>query len=233
MYIAIISDIHSNLEALERTLELARERSVDEIICLGDIVGYGADPNACIDLVRDRTPYVLLGNHDQAAVDLSMTEHFNPYARLAAEWTHDEITPENAAYVSGLPLTLQRHGVLFVHSSPFEPEQWHYIISPADAKFNFEHFTEPICFLGHSHTPGVFSEDLWARDVVRGNRFIVNVGSVGQPRDGNWQLSFGVFDTEQWTYHNVRADYDVKTAAAKIRQAGLPKPLAERILIGR
>jgi predicted phosphodiesterase len=233
MKIAIISDIHSNLEALEAALGVIKKRNIDEVICLGDVIGYGANPNECIDLIRKATPYVLLGNHDEAAIDLSRTEYFNPFARIAAEWTHQQLTEENKDFIAQLPFSIERNGVHFVHSSPYQPEEWHYILSPADAQLNFAYFMESICFVGHSHVPGIFCEDIWTRDVVAGKKFIVNVGSIGQPRDNDWRLSFGVFDTELWRYENIRVEYDVNSASKKIRTAGLPKALADRILVGR
>ncbi len=233
MRIAIISDIHSNIEALQQAAAILKNKRVDEIICLGDIIGYGASPNECISLIREMTPHILLGNHDEAAIDLEKAEYFNPYARIAAEWTHDQLTPDHQDFVRSLPFKIVRENLLFVHASPYEPQEWHYIITPADAQFNFAYFPEPICFVGHSHVAGIFCEDIWAREVVRGKKFIVNVGSIGQPRDNDWRLSLGIFDTLAWTYENIRSEYDVQSAAAKIRKAGLPKPLAERILVGR
>ena len=233
MRIAIISDIHSNLEALEKSLDVIRDKNVDEIVCLGDIIGYGANPNECIDLIRSTTPHILLGNHDEAAIDLSKTEYFNPFARIAAEWTNSTLTEENKSFVENLPFTENRHGLFFVHASPHEPEEWHYILSPSDAQYNFQYFLEPICFVGHSHVPGIFCEDIWTREVVDGKKFILNVGSVGQPRDNDWRLSFGIFDTDAWKYENIRAEYNAQAAADKIRRAGLPKALADRILVGR
>ncbi len=233
MRIAIVSDIHGNLEALEKVLSVIRERKVDFIVCLGDIVGYGASPNACIELIRSVTSHIILGNHDEAAVQLEKMEYFNPYARIAAEWTHEELTVENKTFIQNLPFQLNHEGVLFVHSSPYEPEEWHYIITPTDAAFNFGYFTQPVCFIGHSHIPDVFCEDNKTLEVERGKKFIVNIGSVGQPRDSDWRSSFGIFDTGSWTYQNVRTDYDVDTAASKIRKAGLPKSLADRLFIGR
>lgn len=233
MRIAIISDIHSNLEALEKSLEIIATRGVDEIVCLGDIIGYGANPNECISLIRNATPYILLGNHDEAAIRLSQTEYFNPFARIAAEWTNSVLTEENKSFVENLQFTEKRNGLFFVHASPHEPEEWHYILSPADAQYNFQYFLEPICFVGHSHVPGIFCDDIWTREVIQGKKFIVNIGSIGQPRDHDWRLSFGIFDTETWQYENVRSEYNVQAASDKIRKAGLPKALADRILVGR
>jgi diadenosine tetraphosphatase ApaH/serine/threonine PP2A family protein phosphatase len=233
MRIAILSDIHGNLEALTKALSLVAERGVDSIICLGDTVGYGANPNECLDLMMKATPNILLGNHDEAAVNLDAKEEFNSMARTAIEWTADVLTKEHKDYLSVLPYTLELEGALFVHASPHEPEQWHYIISPMDAHKNFYAFTEQICFVGHTHAAAVFGEDVWARNVEQGKRFIVNVGSVGQPRDMNPRLSFGIFDTAEWKYENVRSEYDVETASEKIRAAGLPRMLADRLLVGR
>ena len=233
MRIAIISDIHSNLEALQKAFEIIKQKNIDEIICLGDIVGYGANPNECLSLVRQNTHHIILGNHDEAAVSLQQIEDFNPYARQAAVWTHEHLTETNKEFILTLPRTVEFNGLLFVHSSPYEPEEWHYIISPAEAQFSFDHFSHPICFIGHSHVPVIFSEDFWTKEITKGKRFIINVGSVGQPRDLNAQLSFGIFDAESWTYENIRSEYDVKTASDKIRAAGLPPQLADRIKIGR
>jgi predicted phosphodiesterase len=231
--LAIISDIHSNLGALEKALEIISARNVDAVVCLGDLIGYGANPNECIGLVRKTTPHILLGNHDEAAVDLSKTEYFNPLARVAAEWTNKQLTPEHAEFVSHLPYTLELGGALFVHSSPFEPDEWHYVLTPADAQFNFYYFEEQACFLGHSHVPAIYCEDGRTEEYSAGKKFIVNVGSVGQPRDNDPRLSMGILDTGTATYENVRAEYDVEDSADRIRKAGLPKALADRLLVGR
>ena len=233
MKIAIVSDIHANIEALQKALEIIQQHGADEIVCLGDTVGYGASPNECVDLIRKTTSRVLLGNHDAAALDARAAEDFNPYAKNSAEWTALTLQDDHKKWLMKLPYTLEVGGVLFVHSSPYEPQEWHYILSPGDAQFNFNYFEQPICFLGHSHVPGIFSEDIWTKTVIKGKRFIVNVGSVGQPRDNDPRLSFGMFDTDAWTYENIRSTYNVITASEKIRKAGLPKVLAERILEGR
>jgi predicted phosphodiesterase len=233
MRIAIISDIHSNLEALNRAMKEIEKEKVDQIVCLGDIVGYGANPNECVDIVRQNTGHVLLGNHDKAAIDLSKTEFFNPFARIAAEWTSQTLTDENRDYIAGLELTLEINGLFFVHASPVDPGEWNYILTAADAAENFHAMPTDVGFIGHSHVPEVFCEDLWTREIVKGEKFIVNVGSIGQPRDGNPALSFGIFDTDLWSYRNLRFEYDIELAAFKIRKAGLPKNLAERLFVGK
>jgi diadenosine tetraphosphatase ApaH/serine/threonine PP2A family protein phosphatase len=234
MRVAIISDIHSNLEALQKTLEIIDEKKVEEIVCLGDLVGYGASPNECVELTRKRASRILLGNHDQAAFDLSQTEHFNRHARTAAYWTNQTLTQENLEYLKSLPFQHVIDDLTFVHASPRDPEQWEYVFSAHEAKTNFESFQTRICFVGHTHIPGVFPEDLKMQKskVTRENRYIINVGSVGQPRDGNWKLSFGIFDISAWTYDLIRSEYDVQTASEKIVAADLPRFLADRLLVG-
>jgi len=232
MRLAIISDIHSNLQALEKTLEVIRERKVDEIVCLGDIVGYGANPNECVRLVQDHCTTVLLGNHDLAALEPSVAEQFTANARIAALWTSEHLQPEHKDFLGTLPYVAARQDVFLVHSSPYEPEEWHYIFSTAEARSMFDHFSEQICFVGHSHVPGVYAERSGDGHITRNERFIVNVGSVGQPRDGNPRLSFGILDTDRWEYDNVRMSYDIDAASNEILKAGLPRLLGERLYVG-
>ncbi len=240
MRIAILADIHANLEALDKAFEILKTKRVDQTVCLGDVIGYGANPNECLARVREMISHVLLGNHDQASLDLTGAESFNPYALSSAHWTSQQLTEDNKQYLRTLPYTMQLENVFFVHASPFQPEEWHYIISSADARDNFDHFQQPVCFVGHSHVAGMFMSNHSGHIAVKrgwnirpGEKYIVNVGSVGQPRDGDWRLSFGIFDTEKWTYEHIRSEYDVQTASRKILQAGLPRILGERILVGR
>lgn len=233
MKIGIISDIHGNLEALTAALGIMADAQVDEVVCLGDIVGYGANPRECLALIRERCTLAVLGNHDQAAVDLRAAEYFSDLARAAAEWTARQLSTDEKRYLSGLPLTAERAGAFLVHASPREPGLWEYIFSEREARGAFGAFSQEICFVGHSHVPGVFAERSGAREVGRGDRFIVNVGSVGQPRDGDPRLSVGIFDAEAWSYRNMRVEYDAASARAKIRDAGLPMVLGERLLKGR
>jgi predicted phosphodiesterase len=232
MRIAILSDIHSNLQALNKALSIIDSRNVDSIFCLGDIVGYGGNPNECVRIVAKRCSTILLGNHDAAALDLSIARRFTAHARLSAEWTSEHLSPDNKNILSSLSLTDSKEGIFLVHASPLEPSEWNYILSREDASQAFGCFSENICFVGHSHVPGVFGEATGEQRVSQGERFIVNVGSVGQPRDGNPALSFGIFDTDQWEYENVRADYDIKGAAETIANAGLPGALADRLWSG-
>jgi len=230
--LAIISDIHGNLEALTTAFDFIKKHGVDEIICLGDVVGYGANPNECLSAVRERCSVILLGNHDAAAIDLAVADQFTINARLSAIWTNSVLLKEHKEFLETLPLTKSRSEILLAHGSPYEPEEWHYIISEYEAREAFQSFTEQLCFVGHSHIPVIFSQKGTTALVAPGDRFIINIGSVGQPRDGNPQLSFGIFDTDSWAYNNIRADYDIPAAAQKIRKAGLPRALADRLMFG-
>lgn len=233
MRIAIVSDIHSNLEALEAAMAIIETKSIDTLVCLGDTVGYGANPNECLTIIRNSADLVLLGNHDEAAIQPETSEQFTPHAQKAARWTGEHLSDDHKEFLRTLPHSATLGGLLFAHSSPYRPEEWHYILSIADAHYNFSFVNAPVAFIGHTHVPAIYCEDLWGRDVTRGVKAIVNVGSVGQPRDHDWRLSFGIFDTGTWNYENIRAEYDVRTASSKILAAGLPAPLADRILVGR
>ena len=232
MRIAIISDIHGNLEALERTFDIISERDIDRVYCLGDIIGYGANPNECIDFLISRGVLSIIGNHDKAALDLRIAAQFNRYARAAVEWTAKQLTPEHIAFLSGLPYTRVDHDCTFVHATPDKPEEWNYIVSEFDAQEFFQSFSTSICWIGHSHVSGLYCEDMKTKSVERGKRFIINVGSVGQPRNGDWRLSFGVFDVDAWQYEHVVAEYNVALAREKILEAGLPSFLGDRLLSG-
>ncbi len=232
MRLAIISDIHGNLEALIRTFELIDQQGITETVCLGDVVGYGANPNECMKIVRERCRIILLGNHDAAAVDLSVARQFTELARTSACWTNNVLEPEHKQFIKHLPISEVREDIRFVHASPYDPDEWNYILSYFDARQAFRCFPERICFVGHSHVPVIYSEEGEVGRVRSEGRYVVNVGSVGQPRDRNPHLSFGIFNTEGWIYHNVRAEYDRVTAAEKIRAAGLPRMLADRLVLG-
>jgi len=233
MRLAIISDIHSNFEALTKTLDLISQLSVDETICLGDIVGYGANPNECVEMVRQHCPIVIRGNHDSAVVNIEITENFTDLARSALFWTRKQLQREHVEFLRTLPIQCSRQNILFVHATPDNPESWDYVFNEWDVQPLFQTFREKICFLGHSHVPGIYSDRGIERSITPDGQYIINVGSVGQPRDGNPQLSFGILDTQVWTYQNVRSSYDVETAARKIVDANLPPALARRLFVGK
>lgn len=232
MRIAILSDIHSNIQALTKAFEVLDELGIDEVYCLGDIVGYGGNPNECVDLVRARITKCVLGNHDRAAVHSADADRLERHGRTAALWTQKILTKENREYLLGLPLLETTDLVTLAHAAPGKPGTWERIDSLERAAPHFEHFRTPLCFIGHSHIPFICGEDLSTLEVRSGVRFLVNVGSVGQPRDGDQRLSFGYFDTQSWEYSNIRAEYDIAGAAEAVQAAGLPPQLGERLKRG-
>ena len=225
MRIAVVSDIHSNVVALENVLKRIEQEKVDKIYCLGDIVGYGPDPNDCIKLIRSVTDKIVMGNHDSAVINQTDILLFNAYAREATEWTRRVISDENYEFLMTLPLKISEDDLLFVHSTPLIPEDWNYILTQYGAEKQFNYFSEQVCFIGHSHRPEVFK-------AIDG-RFILNVGSVGQPRDGNPESCFLIYDTEDQSQVFVREKYDVKKVYKRVIQAGLNEFLGERLLVGR
>ena len=238
MKIAVISDIHANLEALEACLVKIEELKPDKLICLGDIVDYCAQPNECIELVKNNADVVLLGNHDEAQVDYGIADGFSENAFISSVHTRSVIKQEYKEYFKTLPRSFSLDDLLFVHASPDALPHYRYILTPDAARDNFASFKEKVCFIGHSHRPVIFEEcgkNVFEAESVMNDgkyRYIINVGSVGQPRDGNPQLSFGFFDNESFKYINYRFFYPAQSASKKIVMEGLPLFLAERILKG-
>ena len=231
--IAILSDIHSNLEALRRALEGVESAGVDAIYCLGDVVGYNADPAPCVELVRDRCAGVVCGNHDAAVAREDSIDALPSDGQDAARHNRQCLSDDQIAYLANLPDTLSAENCTFVHATPDTPRAWKRLTTYPAAQAQFDHFDTEICFIGHTHVPAVMSDSLGVLQVRHGHRYLVNVGSVGQPRDQNSKLSFGLFDTETFEYHNVRMTYDIDAAAQKIRDAdALPNRLANRLYEG-
>ncbi|HLP15904.1 MAG TPA: metallophosphoesterase family protein [Bacteroidota bacterium] len=232
MNIAIISDIHGNLEALTAVFAYLDGRGIDTVYCLGDTIGYGANPNECCEAIRSRNAVCVLGNHDAALWDDEVFVQFTPMAQRAMSWTRSVVDADNHQFIKSLPLVVSSGDCTFVHASLDRPELFRYVFTEEDALFNLSLSRTPLCWIGHSHHPVIFSEKGETADVSRKGKFIVNVGSVGQPRDGDPRLSFGVFDTERFVYENIRLEYDVVAACRKIIDAGLPQRLGERLLAG-
>jgi len=206
------------------------------------VVGYGADPGPCLDELVARAAGVVAGNHDRAAVGLTDLAWFNPYARAAAEWTAERLSPAQARYLEELPLTAEVGEATLVHASPRNPEAWQYIISLRDGERAFGHFSTRLGFIGHSHLPGVFvlgPEGVAHRpgpgrtSLEPGRRYLINVGSVGQPRDADPRACYAIYDPEAAEVEIRRVPYDVVAARAKILAAGLPRLLGDRLLYGR
>jgi len=243
--LAIISDIHSNLEALTAVLEDIEKRRADRVLCLGDVVGYGAEPGACLSEVRGRSDWILAGNHDWGAVGKVDLAYFNYSARAAAEWTGGQLAESERAFLSKLPLHRIWDGpepsFLTVHSTPDRPHEWRYILSIDEAEYQFEQLQLPLCFVGHSHQPIVWRWEgpgkcsVAGREYLHiepGKRYIVNVGSVGQPRDGDPRASYGLYDRERQEVIIHKVEYNIAAAQQKILRAGLPPRLAERLAHG-
>jgi diadenosine tetraphosphatase ApaH/serine/threonine PP2A family protein phosphatase len=224
--IGILSDIHSNLEALDVIFKRFDTEKAERVYCLGDIVGYGANPNECIERIRTSCHTTVIGNHDDVLTERTGIQYFNSYARAALEWTARILTDENLAFLNSLPYTAELDSLYLVHSTPADPPAWNYILRPDDAERDFAALPNgTIALIGHSHIPARFDDE-------KGHKSIINVGSVGQPRDRDARASAGLYDTETGTFEWVRESYAVQEAARKIRQANLPEFLAARLFIG-
>jgi diadenosine tetraphosphatase ApaH/serine/threonine PP2A family protein phosphatase len=232
MLIAIISDIHSNLYALENVLSEIHASGVDETYCLGDIIGYGPFPNECVSLVGRECPVVIQGNHDSGLVGKTPLSHFTRDGRDALTWTRKQISHENLEYLERRPLTAVVNNLTLAHASPFDPDSWPRILTMEEAQRAFWAFSTRLCFIGHTHIPTVIGEDLSVNAFRKDCRFLINVGSVGQPRDGDPRAAFGVLDTETLSYELKRVEYDVDATAKAIHEAGLPKDLGKRLRLG-
>lgn len=240
MRYAIIGDIHGNLEALEAVLHDAEGQEADEVLCLGDVVGYGADPEECLVRVTDRCASIVGGNHDFAATGRSSLEYFNPYARRAIEWTTEQLSPGSLKLIDALELTVNVNGFSLVHSSFFAPERFDYVFAPSQARVCFRKQESSLAFFGHTHLPVAFlnTEPVTYSlgpelRINPGVKTLVNVGSVGQPRDEDARACYAVYDTDELLVRIRRVSYDIEQAARKITQAGLPSILAERLFLGR
>ena len=241
----ILSDIHANLEGLAAVLKETQD-DYDTICCLGDIVGYGADPNEVVDWARDSCSQVIRGNHDKACCGVEEPLLFNPVARAAVEWTNSELTTENLEYLRDLPKgPLELDDFVMVHGSYLDEDE--YLVDIEDAAPQFQHILGRLVFFGHTHIQGGFflrtvngappvvddegrPSSIHVRD---GDTLLVNPGSVGQPRDFLWEAAYAIFDSDKKLIEYRRCRYDVEAAQGKIRQAGLPEALAERLALGR
>ncbi len=242
----LISDIHANIQGLEAVLAHA-EGKYDQILCCGDLIGYGADPNPVTDWVRAHCSAVVRGNHDKAAVGLEDLEWFNPVARYAAVWTKKELTPENAEYIHGLPQgPLHLQDFQIVHGSPLDEDE--YLLGPSDAAQSFTYLDACLTFFGHTHLQGgfiwnharvetigktPFEEERQTLELDPECSYLINPGSVGQPRDGDPRAAYALYNPDEHYVVYYRVTYDIAGAQEKIRQAGLPPMLADRLAIGR
>jgi predicted phosphodiesterase len=240
MRVAVIADIHGNLTAFEAVLaDMNSDGDIDEVWCLGDVIGYGPDPSECIALLR-RYPHICVaGNHDWAAIGKVDIADFNPHAAAACRWTGEQLTTGDVEYLESLPLTLEKGDFTIVHGSPREPI-WEYVVSTTVARANFDCFDTGYCLIGHSHVPVAFElsaggcvlNDLPSSLRLGEHRMIINPGSVGQPRDGDPRASYAIYNVDEQVVHHYRVAYNVESVQQRMVDLGLPAFLSERLGYG-
>ena len=240
MRYAIISDIHANYDALTSVITDIDGSQIDKIVCLGDVVGYGAQPRECIALLRERGVLTIAGNHDYACIGKTNINYFNAYAKEATLWTRKVCTDEDKEWLKSLSLVEYLEDFTMVHGTLYAPELFDYILTTYDAYLSLQLLETGVCFLGHSHVPINF---VWEEKITHNYdrelpvrpevKMLVNVGSVGQPRDDNPKACYAIYDSEAKKIEIRRLDYDIESAARKIREAGLPAALGERLKVGR
>jgi diadenosine tetraphosphatase ApaH/serine/threonine PP2A family protein phosphatase len=239
----LISDIHGNLEALQAVLSFVENLQPHQLYCLGDVVGYGADPQECLTLLQDEANLILAGNHDLAVAGVIPTDDFNPMAQSAVDWTRNAVNEEDVTALSNLPLVYIDGDYCFTHASPIEPMKFHYVRTLEDVAEVLSSIGQRFCFVGHTHLPVLvrMEEKTGRMEVVRktritieeGCRYFVNVGSIGQPRDSNPDACMVILDEEDNTLEFLRVPYDISACQSKILSEGLPSYLAERLVLAR
>ncbi len=240
MKYAIIADIHGNIDAFQVALEDIRAQNATHIVCLGDVVGYNARPRECLQIVRDMGIPCVKGNHDEYCSSDEHLEGFNPHAADAVHWTRNQLTDEDKKWRRELKYSRMAANFTMVHATLDAPERWGYVFDKLAAAASFPYQTTQMCFFGHTHVPVAFMRDT----VVRGGtyskfkidpakKYFINVGAIGQPRDNNPKCAYVLFDLDAGTIELRRLEYDIAAAQAKIREAGLPERLAERLAYGR
>ena len=242
MRIALISDIHANLEALEAALADCETQRVDAVHCLGDVVGYGSDPGPCLELVHSTCKFQLMGNHEHAVMGQLSTDLLNVLAKSSMAWTKEQLNEKHLSIMAGFQMDATWEDLYFVHASPFEPDKWHYVLTAVEAERAFQHLPKRIGFAGHSHLPSIFSKGpIGSLHLYVGhdfhpleeNRYLVNVGSVGQPRDNDPRACYVIYDSSEMELTYRRVEYDMQLTQSKMSRANLPKMLIDRLLVGR
>jgi diadenosine tetraphosphatase ApaH/serine/threonine PP2A family protein phosphatase len=240
MRIAILSDLHANLEATEAVLADARERKCTQFVCLGDVVGYNANPHQCVEIIQKLECPIVKGNHDEQASLEESSRDFNPLAEMAINWTREQLSAADKEWLRALPFTRQVRDFTIVHATLDTPERWDYVFNSLDAvpSFTYQHTT--ICFFGHTHVASAFVRDDGVKRlkvdqlmIEPSKKYFINTGSVGQPRDGDPRAAYCIYHVDRKVVEQRRVKYDVGTAMEKIIKAGLPRLLAERLKLGR
>ena len=240
MRYAVIADIHANLDALQVVLEDIKQQKCTHVVCLGDVVGYGADPKACLDLIRGMNIPVVKGNHDEYIGVDENPDGFNEAAAAAVAWSRAQLTPEDRQWLRELKYFRLIANFSIVHATLDAPQRWGYVFEKLEAAASFTYQNTQVCFFGHTHVPVAFIRDTGVRGgtyskfrVEAGKKYFVNVGSVGQPRDRNPKSAYVIYDLVQQTIELRRLDYDIAAQQQKIRAAGLPEKLADRLATGQ
>ena len=240
MKYAIIADIHANLEALEVVLQDTKAQKCTHYACLGDVVGYNANPKECLDTIRGMGMPCVKGNHDEMCSQDTVLEGFNPHAAEAVTWTRQQLNEEDCQWLRELKYFRLVANFSIVHATLDGPQRWGYVFDRLAAAASFTYQNTTVCFFGHTHVPVAFIRDSVVRGgtyskfrIEPGKKYFINVGSVGQPRDGNPKTSYVIYDLDDVSIEIRRLDYDIPKAQAKIRAAGLPERLAERLAHGR
>ena len=241
MKYAIIADIHANLEALNTVLEDIKTQNCTHIACLGDVVGYNANPKECLDIVRAMNVPVVKGNHDEYCSTENDLEGFNPHAAEAINWTRDQLTAEDRQWLRDLKYIRLVTSFTLVHATLDQPQRWGYVFDRLAAAASFTYQNTAICFFGHTHVPLAFVKDAGQVKggtyskfkIEAGKKYFINVGSVGQSRDGVPKATYVIYDMQEPSIELRRLDYDMATTQKKILDAGLPPRLAERLALGR
>jgi predicted phosphodiesterase len=240
MRIALFGDIHANLEALEAVLDDASKQDVADYVCMGDVVGYNADPVACLEIIRQMDCPTIKGNHDEDAAGSHSLESMNPVAAAALQWTRCQLDEDQGLWLRRLRMVRQVSDFTVVHSTLDQPANWNYVTNRFDAMANFSYQFTQLCFHGHTHVPRVYIKtdkvlEVPADSIIieKNAKYFINCGSVGQPRDGDWRSCYAIYDTTQQMVVFRRVEYEIAKTQAKILAAGLPSMLAERIAEGR
>lgn len=240
MRIALFADIHANLEALEAVLADAQEQGCTDYVCLGDVVGYNANPAECLERVREMGCPVVKGNHDEDAGGEHSLDSMNPVAAEALLWTRKQLNEEQRGWLRKLRMVRQVEDFTIVHSSLDQPQVWNYVTNKFDAMSSFSYQFTKICFHGHTHVPRIFSRDSKITELGADSlefdeklKYFINVGSVGQPRNGDWRACYAIYDLPSNSINFRRIEYDIVKTQEKIIAAGLPEMLATRLAEGR
>jgi predicted phosphodiesterase len=240
MKFAIIADIHGNWEALQVVLDDIQKQKCTHYACLGDVVGYNANPKECLDLIRKMDIPCIKGNHDEYCSIEGTLEGFNPHAAAAVDWTRKQLTDADRQWLRDLKYLRMVSGFTMVHATLDGPQRWGYVFDKLGAAASFPYQTTQVCFFGHTHVPVAFIRDTMVRGgtyskfrIEPGKKYFINVGAIGQPRDGNPKAGYVVYDMDANTIELRRLEYDIATTQKKIRAAGLPERLAERLAVGK